>query len=592
LAGYTREELLGMIVSDLFPPEEMARNPISVAELRQGKTVVKERRLLRKDGGLLPVEISARMLPAGNLLGIVRDATDRKRAEEELVVSRNRLSRAEIISRCGNWEFDLGRQKVFASEGARRIYGLLDGEWTIAEAQTIPLPEYRDILNSALRGLVDENLPYDVEFKIRRPDTGEIADIHSVAEYDPRRHVVFGIIQDITDRKRAEEEGRRLQEQLDQARKMESVGRLAGGVAHDFNNMLGVILGYTELSLVQVDPAGSLHFNLKEIQAATRRSADLTRQLLAFARKQTIAPRALDLNATLEAMLKMLRRLIGEDIALAWLPESGVWPIMMDPSQVDQILANLCVNARDAIAGVGTVTIETKNATFDEAYCAAHAGFSPGEYVMLAVSDNGCGMDKTTLGILFEPFFTTKETGKGTGLGLATVYGIVSQNHGFINVYSEPGEGTTFRIYLPRYREAAVARAAEEAPASVAHGHGTILLVEDESMILDIGRAMLEALGYRVLTAATPGEALRLAREHAGEIRLLMTDVIMPEMNGRELAQDLRSLCPQLKCLFTSGYTANVIAHHGVLEKGINFIPKPFSIQELAVHVRKALESE
>ncbi|MEW6521891.1 MAG: PAS domain S-box protein, partial [Thermodesulfobacteriota bacterium] len=271
-----------------------------------------------------------------------------------------------------------------------------------------------------------------------------------------------------------------LEAQLHQAQKMESVGQLAGGVAHDFNNMLGVIVGYTELTLTRVAPDDPLHANLEEILKAARRSTEITRQLLAFARKQTIAPEVLDLNATLEGMLKMLRRLIGEDINLAWQPSTGLWPVMMDPSQVDQILANLCVNARDAIAGTGTITIETANAVFDKAYCNDHPGFVPGEFILLTVSDDGCGMEKEIQDKIFEPFFTTKQAGRGTGLGLATVYGIVKQNNGFINVYSEPGLGTTFKIYLPRHKSKALALQTEPAP-EIASGHGElVLLVEDE----------------------------------------------------------------------------------------------------------------
>jgi PAS domain S-box-containing protein len=381
-----------------------------------------------------------------------------------------------------------------------------------------------------------------------------------------------------------------LQSQLVQAQKMESVGRLAGGVAHDYNNMLSVILGYTELALDKVDPNDPLHADLQEILTAARRSTDITRQLLAFARKQTVAPKVLDLNKTLEAMLKMLRKLIGEDIDLAWHPRANLWPVKMDPSQVDQILANLCVNARDAIAGVGKVTIETDKTTFDAAYCSDHVGFIPGEFALLAVSDNGRGMDKETLNKLFEPFFTTKGVGRGTGLGLATVYGIVKQNDGFINVYSEPGKGTTFKIYLPRHAGEAEGISAEGA-AEIPKGHGEIVLVvEDEASILKLANRILDGLGYKVLTAGTPGEAMVLAKEHADNIHLLITDVVMPEMNGRELADRLQALYPDLKTLFMSGYTANVIAHRGVLEAGVCFIPKPFSKKALAVKVREALD--
>lgn len=380
-----------------------------------------------------------------------------------------------------------------------------------------------------------------------------------------------------------------LEEQILQAQKMESVGRLAGGIAHDFNNMLGVILGHTEMAAVQMDPSQPLYFQLQEIRKAAERSADLTRQLLAFARKQTIAPVVLDLNLSVEAILQMLRRLIGEDIDLAWRPSSALWPLCMDPSQIDQILANLCVNARDAIAGVGKVTIETDNVVFDQSYCDDHPEFAPGQYVMLAVSDNGCGMSKEILGKLFEPFFTTKETGKGTGLGLPMVYGIVRQNNGFINVYSEPGQGTTFKIYLPRHDGPDKVSEPESRSDALVRGHETILLVEDEPALLKLTATILDRQGYTVLAAATPGEAIRLAQEHAENIHLLVTDVVMPEMNGRDLAKHLKSLYPNLKCLFMSGYTANVIAHHGVLDEEVHFIQKPFTMKDIAEKVREAL---
>jgi nitrogen-specific signal transduction histidine kinase/ActR/RegA family two-component response regulator len=396
------------------------------------------------------------------------------------------------------------------------------------------------------------------------------------------KEYLHSIIHDITDL-------RQLENQLLQAQKMESVGRLAGGVAHDFNNMLGVILGNTEMALTRVDPSEPLYNDLRDILGAARKSAEITRQLLAFARKQTIRPRVIDLNETVEGMLKILRRLIGEDINLAWLPGPGIWPVMADPSQLDQILANLCVNARDAIAGVGKVTIETAKVTFDAAYCADHAGFAPGDYVLLAVSDDGCGMDKGILDHVFEPFFTTKEIGRGTGLGLATVYGIVKQNNGFINVYSEPKKGTTFKIYLPRHAgEAGLPEMRSDSVLPSGSGE-TVLLVEDEVSLLALTKRILEGLGYAVLDAATPGQALALAREHAGRIDLVLTDVVMPEMNGRDLAGRLQVLHPDLKVLYMSGYTADVIAHRGILETGVQFLQKPFAKRELAIKVREAL---
>ena len=397
------------------------------------------------------------------------------------------------------------------------------------------------------------------------------------------------IFQEITERKRAEQEKERLQTQLIQAQKMESVGRLAGGVAHDFNNMLQCILGNTALALEDVPSESPLRASLEEIEKAARRSAGLTRQLLAFARKQTIAPKVLDLNDSLAGMLKMLRALIGEDIELAWRPGAGLWPVNVDPSQIDQILANLCVNARDAIEGVGAVTIETANAAFDEADAASHLERAPGDYVMLAVSDTGQGMDAATRAHLFEPFFTTKPLGKGTGLGLAMVFGIVKQNHGFVSVQSEPGQGAVFKVYLPRAKSGVVPVEQKPAPVSL-RGTETVLLVEDEDQVLILARRILERLGYTVLVAGTPEAALVVAARHNGPVDLLITDVVMPGMTGKQLRDQLRQSQPDLICLFMSGYTADVIAHHGVLDEGVEFLQKPFSVQSLAENVRRLLE--
>jgi CheY-like chemotaxis protein len=373
---------------------------------------------------------------------------------------------------------------------------------------------------------------------------------------------------------------------------MEIVGRLAGGVAHDFNNMLGVILGHVELALDHAGSSQPLQAHLAEICRSARRSADLTRQLLAFARKQPIAPRVLDLNPVVEGALGMLKRLIGEDIRLEWKPGAPLWPLMVDSSQVDQVLGNLCVNARDAITGGGCVVIQTSNGVLDEAWCAAHAGALPGEYVVLAVSDDGAGMDEKTKSHLFEPFFTTKEVGKGTGLGLATVYGIVRQNGGFIDVVSYPGRGSTVTIYLPRYTGSHNTEASGGETRPAAGGTETILLVEDEPAYLNLTTKVLERLGYTVVGADTPAEAIRVAEERGGVIDLLVTDVVMPQMSGRELAAKLGRLFEQMKCLYMSGYTTDVIARHGVLEEGLQFIQKPYSARDLAAKVRKALEGQ
>jgi len=398
----------------------------------------------------------------------------------------------------------------------------------------------------------------------------------------------IAVIEEISRRKLAEEERTELESQLHQAQKMESIGRLAGGVAHDFNNMLLVILGHTGIVLEQMDQAHPYHVNLTEIRKAAEHSADLTRQLLAFARKQTVVPTVLDLNEVVAGMLMLLQRLIGEDVQLIWQPAADQLPVKADPSQINQILTNLCVNARDAISDVGKITIETGRRTLDADYCANYVDYVPGDYVKLVVSDNGCGMDKQTLAQIFEPFFTTKKIGVGTGLGLSTVYGIVRQNSGFINVYSELGQGTSFTIYLPRHggnesRQAKTQDTARPMP----HGHETILLVEDEPAVLRLTTVMLEKMGYIVLAANNPGEAIRLARELAGGFHLLMTDIVMPDMNGQDLAKELLSLHSQFKILFMSGYTAHVFAKNGVLDEGVHFIQKPFSMQELADKLRE-----
>ncbi|MDD5677428.1 MAG: response regulator [Kiritimatiellae bacterium] len=377
--------------------------------------------------------------------------------------------------------------------------------------------------------------------------------------------------------------------QLVQAQKMESVGHLAGGVAHDFNNILQIILGNVELALARTEENNPLRPDLEEIRDASRRAAELIRQLLGFARKQAIVPRTLDLNETVEGMLKMLRRLIGEDVELVWTPCVKLWPINMDPSQINQILVNLCVNARDGIGGVGAVQIATENVSVDELHAARHDGISPGKYVLLTVSDTGRGIDKDTQGKIFEPFFTTKMVGKGTGLGLATVYGIVQQNHGHISVYSEPGMGATLKIYLPRHTGNETTPAANLPAMPFTLGSGKLLLVEDDSRLLDMCKQMLQQLGYSVLAAGTPKMALRVAKEHVDDIQLLLTDVIMPGMNGRELAGRLKARQPNLKCIFMSGYTADIIAYQGVLDKSDYFIQKPFSMEYLAAKVREAL---
>ena len=383
---------------------------------------------------------------------------------------------------------------------------------------------------------------------------------------------------------------RLIEARLRQAEKMETVGRLAGGVAHDFNNMLQVIITYTDMALSMAEAGERLHKYLIEIRRAAQRSAEITGQLLAFARKEIISPKIVDINDSVAGARKMIQRLIGESIDVAWMPGHDLWKLKIDPTQLDQILANLAVNARDAIAGVGKLTIGTQNVALDEAFCAGKPGLAPGEYLLLSVSDDGCGMDEETLSHLFEPFFTTKEAGRGTGLGLATVYGIVKQNNGYISVYSEPGDGSTFKVYLPRAEETASEYAVDLEPEFSKGGTETVLVVEDEGAILKLTRESLEQLGYTVLTAGSPEEAIRKSDEHAGAIHLLITDVVMPQMNGRQLSEQLTTSRPRLKCLYMSGYTADVMGHRRILDEGMKFIAKPFSLTVLAETVREAID--
>ncbi len=555
-----------------------------------------EQRFLRPDKsiGYYFSTFHGRYDDTGNLVsivGTVQDITERKQAEEALYSSKRLLAEAERIGKVGGWELNIDTGKQVWTDEVYSIHEVDSTfEPTIENGIGFYVPSSAPIIAGAVRRAMEQGEPFDVELEIITAK-GNHCNIHAVGRADLEHRRVVGSFQDVSERVRLAADKTRLEDQLRQAQKMETAGQLAGGVAHDFNNMLQVIISYGEMALAKVDAGLPLHKYLLEIQRAAQRSAEITGQLLAFARKQTVIPKVLNLNEAVPRSQNMLQRLIGEDIDFVWLPGRDLWKVKIDPSQLDQVLANLAVNARDAIGGVGKLVVETENVTFDEAYCAAHVGFVIGEYILLAVSDNGCGMDKETLSHLFEPFFTTKEQGKGTGLGLATVYGIVKQNNGFINVYSEPGEGTTFRVYLPRAEGAPAADAEEVEVVTPRGGTERVLVVEDEAATLELARECLEELGYTVLAAGTPQEAIRMSEEQAGPIQLLITDVVMPQMNGRQLSERLHAARPALKCLYMSGYTADVIAHRGVLEEGVSFIGKPFSLTSLAEKVREVLDS-
>jgi PAS domain S-box-containing protein len=517
--------------------------------------------------------------------GIILDATQRKETELSLAESEARFKALHNASFGGIAIHDQGLI-LECNQGLSEMFGYEPSELMGMNGLLLVAEDSREMVMNHIRTGYEK--PYEA---VGRKKNGETFPMRLEARNVPYRgkNVRTVEFRNLTDIRLAEYEREKLREQLNQAQKMESVGRLAGGVAHDFNNMLGVILGHTELIMDRTDPEQPVYSELQEIRKAAERSANLTRQLLAFARKQTIMPRILDLNDTVEGMLKMLRRLIGEDIDLAWLPGKNLGPVKMDPSQIDQILANLCVNARDAITGPGHIIIETTASRLDEWKNSDAPDVQPGDYVRLSVSDNGCGMDAATIDKLFEPFFTTKAVGRGTGLGLATVYGIVKQNGGTIRVESEPRQGTSFRIYLPALEGYTGEKHREEHSPPPQRGQETILLVEDESAILSMTTQMLQSLGYVVLAAASPEEGQQLAKDAVQRIDLLMTDVVMPRMNGRDLALDLLPRHPGLRCLFMSGYTADVIAHHGVIDEGVSFIQKPFSLRDLGAKIREVL---
>ncbi|MCX6178584.1 MAG: PAS domain S-box protein [Chlorobiales bacterium] len=527
-------------------------------------------------------------------IGTIIDITRQKNLELQLVENQARFTFMLEKSKLGGWDLDLQDQTAHRTLLHDRIFGYesLLPEWTYQMFLDHVIPEDRSEVDRKFQSAIEALSEWNFECRIRRTD-GEVRWIWAVGGYQydhtGKANRISGIVKDITERKVMEEERDNLQQQLQQRQKMQLVGQLAGGIAHDFNNMLMVILGHTELAL---DHQDSSYEDLKVIQKAATHSAELTRQLLAFARKQTVVAKVLNLNTAIEEMLSVLRSLIGENITLIWIPKAKNALVTFDPSQIDQMLANLCINARDAIDSNGNITIETAIIQVDQAESATgHPCTIPGDYVTLTITDNGHGIDKKHLPHIFEPFFTTREVGQGTGMGLATVYGIVKQASGFIDVESAEGKGTTIRIYLPLQRDQDAALCTETAEPPLPHGKGIILLVEDQPDILQLCRQMLVRSGYTVLSAATPKEAIKLAEKYKKEIDLLVTDVIMPEMNGSDLYQKLQSVSQQLKVLYMSGYTADIIKPHHTTDETINFIEKPFSIDAFINAIQKALKA-
>ncbi len=518
-------------------------------------------------------------------------AIEHQRVKDALVMSEERFRMSMDAANEGLWDWNVVKNEVFYSPRYWTMLGFPHRDDVLDIGTWLKLMHPEDVKKAyeMNRQIIDGlNDSFDIEFRMHTFDgnwkwvrsRGKVID----RDENGKAMRILGTHSDIDKRKKFEEERERLENQLNQAKKMESVGRLAGGVAHDFNNMLSVIKGHVEMALEEVSGEQSVHHDLLQIEQAANHSADLTRQLLAFARKQTVAPRLIDINETIVKLLSILKRLLGERIELLWKPGHDVWNIKFDPAQLDQVMTNLCVNARDAMRAAGKIIIETANTVIDEEYCKFHAGFVPGEFVQITVSDTGEGIDEKNIHYIFEPFYTTKETGVGTGLGLATVYGIIKQNNSFINVYSEKGVGSTFTIYIPRQLADGEKKSETDIEVSEKQdGNETILLVEDEDAILIMARLMLEKQGYKVLAAPTPFDALTVAESHDGDIHLLLTDVIMPGMNGRELRDRIRQTVPGIRYLFMSG------AEQGVMETDMNFLQKPFSRLDFLNAVRRAL---
>ena len=594
--GWTEDELLGQKIHEIihFQHADGTNSPAEecplLGVLNSGKTIQIEGDIFtRRDGSLFPVSYNSSPIISGvQIAGAVlafHDITERKRAEEELLQSEQRYRLLFERNPQSMWVFDLETLAFLeVNDAAIHHYGYAREEFLAMTIKDIrPAEDVQNLLVN-VSGVTPQHDEAGV-WKHRKKD-GTVIDVeitaHALTFYGRPAQIVLAY--DVTER-------RSLEEQLRQSQKLEAVGQLAGGVAHDFNNLLTVITGYSDLSLRRLDKNNPLRSNLEEIKKAGERAASLTRQLLAFSRKQVLQPKVLQLNAIVADVDKMLRRLIGEDIDPLTVLEPSLGQIKADPGQIEQVLLNLAVNARDAMPQGGKLTIETQNVYLDNQYVRGHTAIQPGNYVMLAVSDTGCGIDAETQMRMFDPFFTTKEQGKGTGLGLSTVYGIVKQSGGHLWVYSEVGKGTTFKIYLPRVDGVTETDEPHTTQDELPQGRETVLLTEDEKQVRQMIRMILEMGGYHVLEAASGEEALAIYKQHEGQIDLVMTDVVMPKMSGRELAQSLEVLHPGIKVLYMSGYTDDAIVRHGLLDQEIAFLQKPFTPDALMRKVREVLDA-
>ncbi len=598
--GYSRKNLYQNQKSfrDTIHPEDRKRVVATLTMEKTGQPFEHEYRIIRSDGSIRHIWDRGFPVPdeTGRVkcyVGVAQDVTAWRRAEAALKESKDYLN--QIINCIGDPIFVKNRhyRHVLVNEamctwaGKRRdeLLGKTAHE-LFPKAEMDPLLEQEKFLFETGKECITEDEITDPQGNKRTLMTKK-----TLLLDEKGNKQIVGVVRDITEPKRAEKEKEKLQEQLRQSQKMEAVGVLAGGVAHDFNNLLSVIKGYTELLLEDLAPDDPKRPDLERIEKAAQQAASLISQLLAFGRKQMLNPIIMNLDDAIAEMSPMLHRLIGEDIELVCMTCSALGVVHADQGQIQQIIMNLVVNARDAMPQGGKITIETANVDLDEDYVRKHMAVSAGPYVMLAISDNGVGMDAETQARIFEPFFTTKEKGKGTGLGLSTVYGIVNQSNGFILVYSEPGKGTTFKIYLPRVQGEAAKLSADAMAVTDLRGTETVLVVEDESSVRALAVRILRERGYTVIEASNGREALRTAQEYADKIHLVVTDVVMPEMNGKVLVSQIEAARPGIRAVFISGYAENAIVHHGILESNIAFLQKPFAGNALASKVREVIDS-
>ncbi len=605
LTGHCRQELIGKDLLDLYQADDQGPS-IYRGYLQQGKTLVAKGRLLRKDGGWLPVELRILKLSDGHFLETAFDITEQKAAEQERKNLQTQLAVAMEMAHLGHWEYDVKNDTFTFNDQFYRIfrtsvekvggYTMSAGEY----AYRFIHPDDRHIVEQEVRlasEATDPGFSRKIEHRIVYDDgtTGYIS-VHYFIEKDETGRIVktYGINQDITDRKLAEEERRNLEHQVRQAQKMESIGLMAGGVAHDFNNLLTPILGYSDILSHDLAEGDERLEKLSHIRKAAIRAKEVAQQLLAFSRKRLLELRAVDLGDIIRKFRNMLRRTIRENIEINIKIAPDLWLVKADPGQIEQVLLNMSINAQDAMPEGGRLVIEADNINIDQSYASRHRDIQAGPYVVLSVSDTGIGMDQAAIKQIFEPFYTTKELGRGTGFGLSTAYGIIKQQNGSIVVSSGKDQGSTFNIFFPKAdpKEDQKIEESLHLPGHIPKGCETVLVVEDDDMVRSLACDMLIVLGYKVLAAEDPECCLDLVHKHSGDIHLLLADIIMPKMNGKELYARLNRLHPDLKVIFMTGYASNIIGNENIIHHDTNFIKKPFSLHELSEVIRQTLDSE